>query len=146
MRLINKVSRKIMLQHDWLDSTICCYIATCIMHSMASLKLGHSLERSIQTPKQIICKIQWIQPLQEFTAQCIRCAAVQISDGLNQLKHIHYCCCIHAATVTLTAPDCRLRRLLNMTAERRKLCFYTCAFKPGCLMSHNWLHTPDCMV
>ena len=19
-----------------------------------------------------------------------------------------------------------------------------CAFKPGCLMSHNWLHTPDC--
>jgi len=23
---------------------------------------------------------------------------------------------------------------------------YTCAFKPGCLMSHNWLHTPDCKV
>jgi hypothetical protein len=22
----------------------------------------------------------------------------------------------------------------------------TCAFKPGCLMSHNWLHTPDCKV
>ena len=21
---------------------------------------------------------------------------------------------------------------------------YTCAFKPGCLMSHYWLHTPDC--
>ena len=20
---------------------------------------------------------------------------------------------------------------------------YTCAFKPGCLLSHNWLHTPD---
>jgi hypothetical protein len=20
----------------------------------------------------------------------------------------------------------------------------TCAFKSGCLMSHNWLHTPDC--
>jgi len=20
---------------------------------------------------------------------------------------------------------------------------YACAFKPGCLMSHNWLHTPD---
>ena len=20
----------------------------------------------------------------------------------------------------------------------------TCAFKPGCLMSHIWLHTPDC--
>ena len=23
---------------------------------------------------------------------------------------------------------------------------YTCAFKPGCLMSHNWLHTPDCKL
>ncbi len=23
---------------------------------------------------------------------------------------------------------------------------YTCAFKPGCLMSHNWLHTPECKV
>ena len=23
---------------------------------------------------------------------------------------------------------------------------YTCAFKPGCRMSHNWLHTPDCKV
>ena len=23
---------------------------------------------------------------------------------------------------------------------------YTCAFKPGRLMSHNWLHTPDCKV
>ena len=23
---------------------------------------------------------------------------------------------------------------------------YTCTFKPGCLMSHNWLHTPDCKV
>jgi hypothetical protein len=23
---------------------------------------------------------------------------------------------------------------------------YTCAFKPGCLTSHNWLHTPDCKV
>ena len=23
---------------------------------------------------------------------------------------------------------------------------YTCAFQPGCLMSHNWLHTPDCKV
>ena len=23
---------------------------------------------------------------------------------------------------------------------------YTCASKPGCLMSHNWLHTPDCKV
>jgi len=23
---------------------------------------------------------------------------------------------------------------------------YTCAFKSGCLMSHNWLHTPDCKV
>ena len=23
---------------------------------------------------------------------------------------------------------------------------YTCALKPGCLMSHNWLHTPDCKV
>ena len=23
---------------------------------------------------------------------------------------------------------------------------YTCAFKPGCLMSHNWLHTPDYKV
>ena len=23
---------------------------------------------------------------------------------------------------------------------------YTCAFKPGYLMSHNWLHTPDCKV
>jgi len=23
---------------------------------------------------------------------------------------------------------------------------YTCAFKPGCLISHNWLHTPDCKV
>lgn len=22
----------------------------------------------------------------------------------------------------------------------------TCAFKPGCLLSHNWLHTPDCKV
>ena len=22
----------------------------------------------------------------------------------------------------------------------------TCAFKPGCLMSHSWLHTPDCKV
>ncbi len=22
---------------------------------------------------------------------------------------------------------------------------FTCAVKPGCLMSHNWLHTPDCM-
>ncbi len=22
----------------------------------------------------------------------------------------------------------------------------TCAFKTGCLMSHNWLHTPDCKV
>ena len=21
-----------------------------------------------------------------------------------------------------------------------------CAFKPGCLMSHNWLNTPDCKV
>ena len=20
---------------------------------------------------------------------------------------------------------------------------YTCAFKPGCLMSHNWFHTPN---
>ncbi len=27
-----------------------------------------------------------------------------------------------------------------------KLWFYTCAFKPGCLMSHNWLHSPDCKV
>ncbi len=23
---------------------------------------------------------------------------------------------------------------------------YTCAFEPGCLMSHNWLHTPDYKV
>jgi len=23
---------------------------------------------------------------------------------------------------------------------------YTCAFKPGCLMSHCWLHTPDCKL
>ena len=23
---------------------------------------------------------------------------------------------------------------------------YTCAFKSDCLMSHNWLHTPDCKV
>jgi hypothetical protein len=23
---------------------------------------------------------------------------------------------------------------------------YTCASKPGCLMTHNWLHTPDCKV
>ncbi len=23
---------------------------------------------------------------------------------------------------------------------------YTCAFKSGCLMSHNWLHTPNCKV
>ena len=23
---------------------------------------------------------------------------------------------------------------------------YTCGFKPGCLMSHNWLHTPDSKV
>ncbi len=23
---------------------------------------------------------------------------------------------------------------------------YVCAFKPGCLMSHNWLHTSDCNV
>ena len=23
---------------------------------------------------------------------------------------------------------------------------YTCAFKPGCLMSHYWLHTPDCKL
>ena len=23
---------------------------------------------------------------------------------------------------------------------------YTCAFKPGCLMSHNWLHNSDCKV
>jgi len=23
---------------------------------------------------------------------------------------------------------------------------YTCAFQPGCLMSHNWLHTPDCKL
>jgi len=23
---------------------------------------------------------------------------------------------------------------------------YTCAFKRGFLMSHNWLHTPDCKV
>ncbi len=23
---------------------------------------------------------------------------------------------------------------------------YTCAFKPGCLMSHHWLHTPDCKL
>ncbi len=23
---------------------------------------------------------------------------------------------------------------------------YTCAFKPECLMSHSWLHTPDCEV
>jgi len=23
---------------------------------------------------------------------------------------------------------------------------YTRAFKPGCLMSHNWLHTPDCKI
>jgi len=22
----------------------------------------------------------------------------------------------------------------------------TCAFKPGCLASHNWLHTPDCKI
>ena len=22
----------------------------------------------------------------------------------------------------------------------------TCAFKPGCLMSHDWLHTPDCKI
>ncbi len=24
--------------------------------------------------------------------------------------------------------------------------FHTCAFKSGRLMSHNWLHTPDCKV
>ncbi len=23
---------------------------------------------------------------------------------------------------------------------------YTCAFKLGCLLSHNWLHTPDCRL
>ena len=23
---------------------------------------------------------------------------------------------------------------------------YTCAFKPGCLLSRNWLHTPGCKV
>ncbi len=23
---------------------------------------------------------------------------------------------------------------------------YTCAFEPGCLMSHSWLHTPDCKL
>ena len=23
-------------------------------------------------------------------------------------------------------------------------CTFTCASKPGCLMSHIWLHTPDC--
>ncbi len=23
---------------------------------------------------------------------------------------------------------------------------YTYAFKPGCLMSHYWLHTPDCKL
>ena len=35
--------------------------------------------------------------------------------------------------------------LLTLTSMMRCAC-YTCAFKPGCLMSHNWLHTPDCKI
>ncbi len=48
----------------------------------------------------------------------------------------------------------RQRKLLLHTSAEPALvschsadwCKYTCAYKPGCLVSHNWLHTPDCKV
>ncbi len=43
--------------------------------------------------------------------------------------HIHLCLFYRTPT----------RLLLSHTT-------YTCAFKPGCLMSHKWLHTPDCKL
>lgn len=37
-------------------------------------------------------------------------------------------------------------RFLNKTPTSLVLSHstYTCAYKPGCLMSHKWLYTPDC--
>ncbi len=56
-------------------------------------------------------------------------AAVSIRDIMPQLDVPHSCAMILPPTSLV---------FLHTT--------YTCAFKPGCLMSHNWLHTPDCKL
>ena len=47
-----------------------------------------------------------------------------------------------------TTNDGSLGSLFNRTLTSMLLLrtTYTCAFMPGCLMSHNWLHAPDCEI
>jgi len=50
-------------------------------------------------------------------------------------------CCPHTIHPTFTCGIYRTPTSLVLSHTT-----YTCAFKTGCLMSHNWLHTPDCKL
>ena len=43
---------------------------------------------------------------------------------------------------------CALQQCLQLCKGASRMLYqeHTCAFKPGCLMSHNWLHNPDCKI
>ena len=54
----------------------------------------------------------------------------------------------HCLTITMDTCCLYTKRLQTLYWRKQSKADLqqTCAFKPGCLMSHNWLHTPDCKV
>ncbi len=79
---------------------------------------------------------------------CRHCSMQAVEDEQHFLFDCPFYSIIRGQHFSLFGPNYQQRDLrLFFEQNSHQLGFvYTCAFKPGCLMSHNWLHTPDCKV
>ena len=114
------------------------------LFSLIKFRIGaHSLRvetdrwlRPKPTRKQRVCRhcfMQAVEDEQHFLFDCPFTVLLEVST-------FRY--------LTQTTNNGTLGSFSNRTPTSLVLLHttYTCAFKPGCLMSHHWLHTPDCKL
>jgi len=111
------------------------------LFSLIKFRLGgHSLR--VETDR-------WLRPKSPREQRvCRHCSMQAVEDEQHFVFDCPFYSIIRVNTfrcLAQTTNNGTLGSFLNRTPTTLVLLHttYTCAFKPGCLMSHHWLHTPD---
>ena len=114
------------------------------LFSLIKFKLGGQSLR-VETDR-------WLRPRPPREQRvCRHCSMQAVEDEQHFLFECPLYSIIRGQHFSLFGPNHQqrdIRLFSNKTPTSLVLSHttYACAFKPGCLMSHKWLHTPDCKV